>query len=160
MKSQTVRAELYQPGSTSLPSRSPDQSTLAGSSRRYGYKEVSFMTVRFFSFFSVLLSLTELLPLSDSYAEAQQATISSFSLIRADTGEVLRDGISGFTELNLSSLPSKKLSIRANTSPSIVRKVIFTLNGSKTAVDSASPYALFGDDGGRSLHGHRSLVTT
>jgi hypothetical protein len=77
--------------------------------------------------------------------------VASFTLINADTDAP----ISGYTQIaagstiDLATLPTKNLNIRANTSPSIVGSVRFGLNGtSNYRIESAAPYALAGDDKG------------
>jgi N-acetylneuraminic acid mutarotase len=73
--------------------------------------------------------------------------LASFTLINADTDQPIQTLTNGST-LNLSTLPSRNLSIRANTTPAIVGSVILNLTGaeSKTAIESISPYALHGDN--------------
>ncbi|MFD1143604.1 T9SS type A sorting domain-containing protein [Larkinella insperata] len=52
--------------------------------------------------------------------------------------------------INLASLPTHNLNIRANTSPATVGSVRMVLSGqqSRTQVDNGAPYALFGDKSG------------
>ncbi len=77
------------------------------------------------------------------------AAISGFSLINAE----LNTEIEGFNTLsdaqvlNLATLPTSKLSIRANTSGA-VGSVVFTLNGQAASTESVVPYALLGDSRG------------
>ncbi|RYY58769.1 MAG: T9SS type A sorting domain-containing protein, partial [Chitinophagaceae bacterium] len=54
------------------------------------------------------------------------------------------------TTINLATLPSRSLNIRANTSPGTVGSVVFSLSGTQTrnATETAAPYALFGDNAG------------
>ncbi len=47
--------------------------------------------------------------------------------------------------INVTQLPSRNLSIRANTSPDVVGSVAFNLDSSYTHVENVVPYALFGD---------------
>lgn len=87
--------------------------------------------------------------LTASSGLAQQLpSVTSFSLLRADTGAVLIADLSDGAAVDLSALPTTKLTIRANTAPSIVRKVVFTLDAEAPFTDNAPPYALRGDDGG------------
>ncbi|NEU06723.1 hypothetical protein GZH53_00200, partial [Flavihumibacter sp. R14] len=52
--------------------------------------------------------------------------------------------------LNLATLPSQSLNIRANTSPAIVGRVVLALTGAQTVnrIETGSPYTLFGDSNG------------
>src|SRR5690606_15301462 len=70
-----------------------------------------------------------------------------FTLVNAHNERDLFNIEDGAT-ISLASLPSTKLNIRANTSPSPVGSVRFELSGtqSRTYTDSAVPYALHGDD--------------
>jgi hypothetical protein len=72
--------------------------------------------------------------------------VTSFTLINANNGQDMQTLVDGAT-LNLATLPTKDLNIRANTSPSTVRSIVFNLTGQQTkkATDSKVPYALFGD---------------
>jgi hypothetical protein len=79
-----------------------------------------------------------------------QAVIS-FTLINADTDqpvpgyEVLNNG----AVINSASLPTTHLNIRANTNPATVGSVRFGFDGNPNArIESAAPYALFGDVSG------------
>ena len=51
--------------------------------------------------------------------------------------------------MNLSTLPSRSLNIRANTNPITVGRVVFALSGTLTRNqnETTAPYALFGDVG-------------
>lgn len=73
--------------------------------------------------------------------------VASFTLINADTEQPIQTLSNGST-LNLATLPSRNLNIRANTSPSTVGSVVFELSGTlnKTVTESQLPYALFGDN--------------
>jgi hypothetical protein len=80
--------------------------------------------------------------------------VDSFSLINADTDQVIAgyENIVGQKTINLASLPTRNLSVRANTSPSTVGSVSFELtdpnNTKTTRCESAKPYALAGDTNG------------
>ena len=73
----------------------------------------------------------------------------SFTLINASNEQELLTLAAGQT-LNLASLPSQSLNIRANTSPGIVGSVKFSLGGTQTRniTESSAPYALYGDNNG------------
>ncbi|WP_159439873.1 InlB B-repeat-containing protein [Pontibacter lucknowensis] len=84
---------------------------------------------------------------STTDATAQQQVVS-FTLVNSHTEQdhfQLEDGAT----VNVSSLSSTKLNVRANTSPGAVGSVKLELSGtqSRTYTDNAAPYALFGDDG-------------
>ncbi|MHC2992964.1 hypothetical protein OB13_15770, partial [Pontibacter sp. HJ8] len=77
-----------------------------------------------------------------------QEEVTGFTLVNANNErdiQALADG----DVIVLSSLPSTKLNIRANTSPASVGSVKLELSGtqSKTYTDNQVPYALHGDDG-------------
>jgi hypothetical protein len=74
--------------------------------------------------------------------------VVSFTLYDAGTKKAIQTLTSGST-LNLSTLPTKNLNIRANTYPSTVGSVVFALTGaqSKSVTESAAPYDLMGDIG-------------
>ena len=77
-----------------------------------------------------------------------QQTIS-FSLINANNEQEIQI-INPNAPLNLSSLPTQSLNIRANTSPVTVGSVVFALTGKQTrnSTETSAPYALFGDVSG------------
>ena len=52
--------------------------------------------------------------------------------------------------MNLATLPTRNLNVRANTSPATVGSVVFVLSGtqSRNQTETTPPYALFGDTGG------------
>lgn len=74
--------------------------------------------------------------------------VVSFTLINADTDRDISTLTNGAT-LNLATLPTDNLNIRANTSPATVGSVAFTLSGtqSHTRTESGAPYALFSGSG-------------
>ncbi len=87
---------------------------------------------------------------SDSNGEIEDAmnSISSFTLVNADTNEdivALSEGM----EINLNAYPNTKFNIRANAS-SDTKSVRLQLSGalSKTQTESVAPYALYGDVNG------------
>ena len=75
--------------------------------------------------------------------------VISFSLINADTEQVIQTISNGAT-LNLATLPTKNLNIRADTYPATVGSVKFNLSGAQTRTElqTGKPYALFGDASG------------
>lgn len=75
--------------------------------------------------------------------------VVSYTLIDATTEKPVLTIANGGT-LNLATLPTKKLNIRANTNPVTVGSVVFSLSGtqSRKSTETAAPYALFGDSGG------------
>ena len=74
--------------------------------------------------------------------------VTSFTLVDADTDQDIQPLANGAT-LNLATLPTQNLSIRANTSPANVGSVVFSLNGptSQNRTEMMAPYTLFGDNG-------------
>lgn len=71
--------------------------------------------------------------------------IESFTLVDARTGKDIRQLKDGEV-LNLKSLSSKKVNIRANTYPHLVGSVVFDFNDKKAfQTESLYPYALFGN---------------
>ncbi|RDC64441.1 Ig-like domain-containing protein [Adhaeribacter pallidiroseus] len=75
--------------------------------------------------------------------------ISSFTLINADNESAIRTITDGST-IDLATLPTKNLNIRANTSPSDVGSVRFVVSGieSDNQTESTAPYAVFGENSG------------
>ncbi len=75
---------------------------------------------------------------------AGQAVVS-FELINADTEQPIRSLVAGDV-LNLATLPTKNLNVRATTSPATVGSVVFALTGAQThnTTESTTPYSLFG----------------
>ena len=72
--------------------------------------------------------------------------VTSFTLVNADTDQdlgVLADG----AVIDLTTLPTRNLNVRANTSPSPAGSVRFVLDGN-AAIENAAPYALASDAGG------------
>ncbi len=75
----------------------------------------------------------------------------SLSLINADTDKPISgyDPLPNGAKLDLATLPTRRLNIRANTDPASVGSVRFALDGNSAyATDSAAPYALGGDSSG------------
>ncbi len=75
--------------------------------------------------------------------------VSSFTLVNADTDLDLQALPTG-SVLNLATLPTSNLNIRANTSPVTVGSVAFGLSGAQTLdhLENVVPYALFSDSNG------------
>ncbi|UZR99155.1 PKD domain-containing protein [Chondrinema litorale] len=90
---------------------------------------------------------------NSSTTQLSAQKVSSFALINADTDlPIMEFGAneSNIT-INLAELTTKNLSIRANTSPTIVGSVNFKLINTKTnnvhtRKESSAPYALYGDN--------------
>ncbi|WP_216688109.1 InlB B-repeat-containing protein [Hymenobacter siberiensis] len=76
-------------------------------------------------------------------------SVTSYTLINADTNGDIQALAAG-TTLNLATLPTRNLNVRANTNPGTVGSVVFTLSGADTQnqTESVVPYALFSDNGG------------
>jgi hypothetical protein len=75
-------------------------------------------------------------------------SVISYTLINANNGQDIQPLTNGAT-LNLATLPSTNLNVRANTSPSTVGSVVFALSGAQSTnhTENGAPYALFGDNG-------------
>ncbi|RDC63122.1 Ig-like domain-containing protein [Adhaeribacter pallidiroseus] len=75
--------------------------------------------------------------------------VTSFTLINADTDQPIQTLTNG-TTLYLSKLPTKNLNVRADTYPSKVGSVYFTLTGAQihNQMQTDPPLALFGDSNG------------
>ena len=93
-------------------------------------------------------------------------SVASYTLINADNNADIQTLLSGAT-LNLATLPTTRLNIRANTNPATVGSVVFALSGAQTRnqTESVLPYALFGDNNGifnpwTPSVGNYSLTTT
>jgi hypothetical protein len=73
----------------------------------------------------------------------------SLTLMNADTNLPVPgfDPIPNGATLRLSALPAR-MNIRANTSPSIVGSVVFTLDGAVVRTEGGAPYSLAGDSNG------------
>ncbi len=83
------------------------------------------------------------------YLTSPPQAVVSYALINADTNLPIQPLNNG-NNLNLATLPTGNLNIRANTSPVTVGSVVFTLTGPQTrnATDANGPYSLFGDTSG------------
>lgn len=76
-------------------------------------------------------------------------TVQSFTLINADTDQPVQgyDPIPSGITLNLATLPTKNLNLRANTNPSVIGSVRFVYGG-VTKTETVAPYAMAGDTTG------------
>lgn len=74
--------------------------------------------------------------------------ISTLTLINADTDQDIGALKTGDT-LNLATLPTRNINIRANTNPSQVGSVVFNLTGTQTLnhTENSTPYAMNGNSG-------------
>ncbi|PSR54645.1 hypothetical protein AHMF7605_14575 [Adhaeribacter arboris] len=89
---------------------------------------------------------------STTYSTANRPTsfagekVVSFTLINANDNSEIQKITNGAT-LNLANLPTRSLSVRADTDPATVGSVIFSLSGAQThsQLQTEKPYALFGD---------------
>ena len=82
-------------------------------------------------------------------ATAALPSVASYTLVNASTNADIQPLTAGAV-LNLATLPTRSLNIRANTSPATVGSVVFALSGAvaRSQTESFAPYALFSDDGG------------
>ncbi len=71
--------------------------------------------------------------------------IASFTLVNADDGTDILT-ITDSLQIDLSTLPTQNLNIRANTGTAPVGSIVFSLNGIR-AVENFPPYAFAGDNG-------------
>ncbi|GAB3874834.1 hypothetical protein GCM10028824_28750 [Hymenobacter segetis] len=103
-------------------------------------------------YLSLLISLfawvTPLLPtwVAGTGTTARAASIVSFTLINADTDQDLFIMTPGMV-IDLATLPTRNLNIRANTDLLPVDSVVFNLSGAQTrnSTERIAPYALFSD---------------
>ncbi|MFD1141215.1 putative Ig domain-containing protein [Larkinella insperata] len=75
--------------------------------------------------------------------------VTGFELMDATTQQVIQP-LQDQQVINLATLPTRRVAIRALTSPAIVGSVRLVLTGkqSRTQTDNGAPYALFGDKAG------------
>ena len=104
-----------------------------------------------FSFSILLIALTlfeTLLPtrLAGNGRRAAAADLISYTLVNADTDLDIQPLTNGAV-LDLATLPTLNLNIRANTDPATVGSVVFDLSGAQAqvATENFAPYALFSD---------------
>ena len=77
---------------------------------------------------------------------APQDRVTSFSLMNADTNQVLVPEIQDYATIDVSALGARAVNVRANTSGPGIRSVRFALNGRPNArTENVAPYALGGD---------------
>jgi hypothetical protein len=77
--------------------------------------------------------------------------VQNFTLMNADTDQPIYgyDPITNNSTINLASLPTRNLNIRANTNPSVVGSVKFGYDGnSNYSTENGAPHALAGDNAG------------
>lgn len=107
-------------------------------------------------YYRIVLKVTDALGLSATdeirlYPDCSTTgmQVLSFTLVDADTEKDIKILTTGET-LNLATLPSRNLNIRANTSPPTIMSVIFNLTGTLTrnVTENSPPYTLFGDNSG------------
>lgn len=80
---------------------------------------------------------------------APQDKVTSFSLINADTNQVLVPEIQNGATIDVSMLDARAVNVRANASGAGIRSVRFALNGRPNArTENVAPYALAGDNNG------------
>ena len=75
--------------------------------------------------------------------------LTGFTLVNADNGQDIKQLVEGET-LNLPSLPTRNLTVRANTTSTSIASVAFDLSGSQSlsTTDNSAPFTLFGDKNG------------
>ncbi|WP_342299205.1 T9SS type A sorting domain-containing protein [Hymenobacter segetis] len=94
-------------------------------------------------------------PLTIVIKRAKQA-VTSFTLVDADTDTDIMPLTNGMV-LNLATLPTQNLSVRANTtSARSISSVVFSLHGptSQSQTELYAPYTLFGDNAAGDYFGH------
>jgi CubicO group peptidase (beta-lactamase class C family) len=77
--------------------------------------------------------------------------VTSLTLINADTDQPIGvfDPLSNGVTIDLSTLPTRRLNVRANTSPAVVGSVRFGLDGNPNfRTETGAPYALAGETSG------------
>ena len=101
-------------------------------------------------FFLVVVALGGGLPLLPGFAPpALAADITGYTLINADTDLPIRALTPGAV-LDLATLPTRHLNVRADSSPAAVGSVVFELSGPQAHAETENqvPYALFSDIAG------------
>ena len=107
--------------------------------------------------FNILVFLTiqlTIISLVTSILNAQNLQTIKFILLNVDQNRAIPefDPLRDSTVINLSSLPTKNLNIKAVISPDTVGSVVFSFDGNTLfRVESGYPYVLAGDDNGRYL---------
>ncbi len=93
-------------------------------------------------------ALTVTFSVIDQEAPAGPAVVS-FTLMDADTDQPLLDPMNSGSTLNLGTLPTRNLNVRANVSGSPIGSVRFAYDGNSSfRTENAAPYALAGDTAG------------
>jgi hypothetical protein len=86
--------------------------------------------------------------------------VVSLTLVNADTDQDIGPLTNGMT-LNLATLPTRNLNVRANTSPADVGSVKFSYNGiSSYRIENGAPYTLAGDSGGTNYYAWTPAVNS
>lgn len=91
---------------------------------------------------------------TQSSETAEAVRVTGFVLINADTNQPIAgfNPIANGARINLATLPTRNLNVRAVTNPEIVGSVDFFLNGNVVRTESgAPPYALAADTNGNYL---------
>ena len=84
-------------------------------------------------------------------AKAETQSVVSFTLINADTDSPIPgyDPLPNGATLNLATLPTRRLNIRANTAPSTVGSVRFGYDSNANyRIENGNPYELASDSAG------------
>ena len=95
--------------------------------------------------------LTVAFTVTDSGGSGSGPAVTSLRLMNADTNQPIAgyDPLPNGATLDLASLPTSNLNIRANTSPATIGSVRFALDGNSAyATETILPYALAGDSSG------------
>ncbi len=87
---------------------------------------------------------------SSSPATGGTQAVLGFTLINADTDQPVGgyDPIAEGAVINLASLPTANLALRANTHPGVVGSVALQLDSAGSRLENMAPYAVCGDTGG------------
>ena len=99
----------------------------------------------------LVVSLTANRSITANFAigTAPPPQVTGFTLVNADTEQDIQ-ALSSGTTLNLATLPTRNLNVRASTSPATVGSVAFALSGPQpqAQTDAGAPYALLPDTNG------------
>jgi hypothetical protein len=98
-----------------------------------------------------IIPQSQLYPPSASEPQSSNQSVTSLTLFDADTNRPIAgyEALTDTLTLDLAKLPAKNLSIRANTNPSRVGSVQFTLDGAFVRVENYVPYTIAGDVNGK-----------
>ncbi|WP_265991427.1 putative Ig domain-containing protein [Larkinella insperata] len=107
------------------------------------------LTVRVTDNGSPALSQQETIRITVNPAGSTGPAVVSVSLMNATTDQQIRL-LSNGEQINLATLASRNLNLRANTSPATVGSVRMVLSGrqNRTQTETGAPYSLFGDSNG------------